>query len=719
MMGNYSLLDAINPVEITPFGQDILRDPRAASRMATDITGMSAYQPQQPGVLLDAEPAGNVTGQQGSSFFAAEPEDDSNFAIGILKTVVGAPFNILRGAKEGLEDAIGHPYAAQRDAQEQFVLAMSALRDPQKAAIGMPVDRSGINDRQTNPSTVATGTAGGTSAGMQPVRSWLPDLITGEQRKRRQREMAQIEANLKAQGIHLNMESLKAGIYKDVGAGTNSFASARNTDVQTGQLEKYGPLEWQGKINKLGAETYAARQGGNASGALASQRNQMTPGMVAEQNAKALDAALGVNRNEELFRNVTLPGGLAQNERNEDRYRTIDRPAGLEYNTQLYQGGAQKAAESQARVSASLGGIADDQARAAAIYDQMPYMARLRESQIGLTNERAGTEASRRGMYDARAAETRDMAPLRRDLLGAQAALANSNVARVDEQTRAIAKMTEASIDKVRAQIGTLADTSMLMQAKLRLAEIQGGVLLGKEERDAGLSEIKRALLETKMDLEKRAAETTDILTKTRIDVAKKEIEKIDSVISLNGAREIAVGQDSSMGSGGGLMGLAKTLTSGLMTGERVMSGKEHDLIKEALKLSTEDPEAAAALLRANGLVEGSDFALENNTVMGIPIGRKKFSIPSGSTIEGSLGRVREQGSGRAIARPNERLGNEASTAPQAAPGQTRGTDGETEEVFRDYGRNPKAIDAAYRAGLISESAARKAIEATGYQRAR
>lgn len=286
----------------------------------------------------------------------------------------------------------------------------------------------------------------------------------------------------------------------------------------------------------------------------------------------------------------------------------------------------------------------------------------------------------------------------------------------MDEQTRAIAKMTEASIDKVRAQIGSFADTSLLAQAKMRLMEIQGGVLMSREERDAGLGEIKQSLLETKMDLERRAAETNDVLTKTRIEVAKKEIEKIDSLISLNGARELAVGQESSLG-GGSLMGLAKTITSGQMTGQRVMSGKEHDLIKQALTLAKDNPEGAALLLRSNGFVEGVDFKVEGGDIWSL--GKKSFTVPPGSIIEGSLGRVREQGSGKSFSTRTTGVGNEAATRPQAAPGQTRSTDGEVEEVFKDYGRNPKAIDAAYRAGLISESAARKAIEATGYQRAR
>lgn len=729
MIGNYSLADQLAGVGLTPLGEDVLNDPRAMQRMGNDLAGMSAYQPQG-GVLLDAEPAGAVYGQEGSSFFSATPEDDTNVVLKAFQTIIGAPFNILRGAKEGLEEVIGHPYAAERDAQEQYIMAMSALRDPDKALIGMPVDRTGINDRQTNPSTVATGTAGGTSANMQPVRSWLPDLITGEKRKRRQRELAQIEANLKAQGIKLNLQSLQAGIYKDIGAGTNSFAGARKTGIEADQLEEFGPQEWRGKIAKLGAETYQARAGGDANAALASQRNQMTPGMVREQNAKADDAVNAVDRNQNYWLDVTYPSGLASLRYAEDNQRMAQEKSDAEVAK-----GRASAYESMAKGDAATLGVDDDLARAEAIRSQNPLRMDLLRSQTDLTRGKIGTEASRQNVYDARAADIRDSAPLRRDLLGAriedinqtgaarrdllgaQTTLANANVSRVDEQTRAIAKMTEASIDKVRAQIGSFADTSLLAQAKMRLMEIQGGVLMSREERDAGLGEIKQLLLETKMDLERRAAETNDALTKTRIEVARKEIEKIDSLISLNGARELAVGQESSLG-GGSLMGLAKTITSGQMTGQRVMSGKEHDLIKQALTLAKDNPEGAALLLRSNGFVEGVDFKLEEKSFGPFSM-QPKFTVPPGSIIEGSLGRVREQGSGKSFSTRTTGVGNEAATRPQAAPGQTRSTDGEVEEVFKDYGRNPKAIDAAYRAGLISESAARKAIEATGYQRAR
>ena len=729
MIGNYSLADQLAGVGLTPLGEDVLNDPRAMQRMGNDLAGMSAYQPQG-GVLLDAEPAGAVYGQQGSSFFSATPEDDTNIVVKTIGTVLGAPFNLLRGAKEGLEEVIGHPYAQQRQAMdEQYAMLASVLSDSDKTLVGMPVDRTGVNARQAYGDTVATGVAPGIAPVMAPRKTGITELLTGENRKQRALQMARLQAALKAQGIKLNIEQAQADIYSKMGAGTSAFANARKTGVETDQLETYGPQEWRGKIAKLGAETYQARAGGDANAALASQRNQMTPGMVREQNAKADDAVNAVDRNQNYWLDVTYPSGLASLRYAEDNQRMAQEKSDAEVAK-----GRASAYESMAKGDAATLGVDDDVARAEAIRAQNPLRMDLLRSQTDLTRGKIGTEASRQNVYDARAADIRDSAPLRRDLLGAriedinqtgaarrdllgaQTTLANANVSRVDEQTRAIAKMTEASIDKVRAQIGSFADTSLLAQAKMRLMEIQGGVLMSREERDAGLGEIKQSLLETKMDLERRAAETNDVLTKTRIEVARKEIEKIDSLISLNGARELAVGQESSLG-GSSLMGLAKTITSGQMTGQRVMSGKEHDLIKQALTLAAENPEGAALLLRSNGFTEGVDFNLEDGAFFGM--GKKKFTVPPGSIIEGSLGRVREQGSGKSFSTRTTGVGNEAATRPQAAPGQTRSTDGEVEEVFKDYGRNPKAIDAAYRAGLISESAARKAIEATGYQRAR
>ena len=220
MMGNYSLQDSLRGVGLTPLGEDIMRDPRAASRMATDLSGMSAYRAEQPGILLDAEPAGIATAQPGSTFLSATPEDDTNIVMKTIGTVLGAPFNLLRGAKEGLEDAIGHPYAMQRDAQdEQYAMLASVLSDSDKAAMGMPVDRTGVNARQTNTSTVATGNNYGISPTLTPRKTGIVELLTGESRKQRALQMAQLQAALKAQGINLNIEAVKSGIYKDNMAG--------------------------------------------------------------------------------------------------------------------------------------------------------------------------------------------------------------------------------------------------------------------------------------------------------------------------------------------------------------------------------------------------------------------------------------------------------------------------------------------------------------------
>lgn len=505
MMGNYSLLDAISPVEMTPLGQDILRDPRAASRMATDLSGMSAYQPQG-GVLLPAEPAGNVTGQHGSEFYSATPEDDTNTALDIFKTIVGAPFNILKGAKEGLEDAIGHPYAAQRDAQDQYILAMSALRDPQKAQLGMPVDRMAINDRQTNPSTVATGTVGGQSTGMSPVRSWLPDLITGEKRKRRQRELADIEANLKAQGINLNLQSLQAGIYKDVGAGTNSFASANKTDLETAQLARYGDADWRAKIDAQVANAEQSRAAAGASGALAGK------------------------------------------------------------------------------------------------YGAEAGLANARTGQVN-----ALTPAQ---VYSEYARGNRSQAAADRDW-----ALIDPQVAK--ERTAAIKNMAGASASAAK-EVAT--GRPSVLQAASAL----------------------------------NAANTSEEKSTT------------------------AAGLGINMKPKGGVAGF--------------FGGKEPDLAEYASRIAGSAPQKSAAD-RLQELIAAVDAM------------QRGVSDASAPPVQ---------------AQPdNATLGNEASTQASAAPGQVPMTSGEVEEVFREYGRSPKAIDAAYRAGLISESSARKALEVLGYQRMR
>ena len=697
MIGNYSLADQLVGVGLTPLGEDVLNDPRAMQRMGNDLAGMSAYQPQG-GVLLDAEPAGAVYGQEGSSFFSATPEDDTNVVLKAFQTIIGAPFNILRGAKEGLEEVIGHPYAAERDAQEQYIMAMSALRDPDKALIGMPVDRTGINDRQTNPSTVATGTAGGTSANMQPVRSWLPDLITGEKRKRRQREMARLQAELRAQGIKLNIEQAQADIYSKMGTGTSAFANARKTGVETDQLEEFGPQEWRGKIAKLGAETYQANAGGNANAALANQRNQMTPGMVAEQNAKALDAALGVNRNEEMFRSVTLPGGLEANDRNARQFWDITYPAGITANDQskqafsLVQGmredeRKQKATESDVRVKEGISKIEDRDLRTAAYMD-------LTDRQGNLYDAKTVTEGFQQEKLDA--------------------------------QTKTTVSLASAGIEKIVAQIAGMADTSRLLEARTRLEDIKGGVLLNRAEQDNAMNEVKRALLETRMELSQRAQSNNDLIAKFKIKAIDADIARIESIISLNGARENAVGVESSLGNEGG-SSFGKALLG--------QAGKESQANLNALLGSAAD-DVGTVYDRANrlemlGYAPGSDFGIIKGEK---PSWRNLWSdetpdrivFPKGSRLKGAAKGVQENAPAAKLTAPKEKTANPSPAFDDEKPaavqskvmqGQTsRAMTGRAADVLRKY-PTPEAVVAAQKAGKITFEEGASALDALGVAR--
>lgn len=498
MMGNYSLLDAINPVQITPLGQAAMDDPRAMQRMGHDLAGMSAYQGDS-GVLLPAEPEGSVYGQEGRSFLAATPEDDTNIVLKAIGTILGAPFNLLRGAKEGLEDALGHPYAQQRQAQdEQYAMLASTLSDSDKSLVGMPFDRTGINSRQASGDTVATGQNYGISPTLTPRKTGILEMLTGESRKQRALQMARLQAALKAQGIELDIESARAGIYKDLGAGTNSFASANKTDMETYQLGKYGEQDWRAKIDAQVANAEQSRAAAGAQGALAGKYGA--------------EAGLAGARTDQV--NAMTPAMT---------YR--------EY-------------------------AAGNRSQAAADKDWAllsPQVAKERTAAI-------------KNMATASAAAAREVATGRPSALQAASAL---NAANTDDEKRT-----------------TAAGLGVNMVPKPGMA----GSIFGKTEPD---------------------------------------------------------------------------------------------LAGYAAKLSESMPQKSGAERLQELIAQIDNFQLKD------------------------------------VSAPQTGVGGEASTQDAVVPGQMPSTDGETEEIFKEYGRSPKAIDAAYRAGLISESAARKALEAIGYQRAR
>ena len=283
-----------------------MRDPRAASRMATDLSGMSAYTAQEPGVLLDAEPAGIATAQPGSTFLSATPEDDTNIVMKTIGTVLGAPFNLLRGAKEGLEDAIGHPYAMQRDAQdEQYAMLASVLSDSDKAAMGMPVDRTGVNARQTNTSTVATGNNYGISPTLTPRKTGIVELLTGESRKQRALQMAKLQAALKAQGINLNIEAVKSGIYKDNMAGWKDEMQGFKTQNEAWEVPANNKA-WRATEAAKQAEHYAGAYENTMQGYQAKAKGDQTYTLTPGIDARNWGAAAASNA-QALRTNTLLP----------------------------------------------------------------------------------------------------------------------------------------------------------------------------------------------------------------------------------------------------------------------------------------------------------------------------------------------------------------------------------------------------------------------------
>jgi hypothetical protein len=682
---NYSLADQINGVGLTPLGEEVLRDPRAMQRMSNDLATMSAYG-EGPGLgfgeLFPEEPGG-ATGQFGATTYAATPEDDQNVVLSALQTVIGAPFNILRGGKELLEDAIGHPNSYRRMEEERFVDAMGVVGDTELGAVGMPVDRSGINARQAGGSEIGTGVGGGTTALMQPKRSWLPDLITGEQRKRRQRMMADLQAALKAQDIHLNVEALKSGIYKDVATGTNAMASANQTNLQTDYLRRYGDADWQAKIDAQRANAEQSRAGAFNQTQQGITHREMRPHQVSGAQAEALNK-------------------WSAGQRADDQYWNIQRGA-------LEDERAQKAAESDVRIKEAIAKIEDRDLRSAAYVDAM---------------NRAAADRARRTDADVALKGQQGL------LVTAQTGTERFRQEKLDAQTKAISDYAAANLDKIAAQIGTFSDSSKLLQARTRVEDIRAGALMNREDRDNAMAEVKRAVLETKMDLARQAQTTSDLIAKTKINFILKDIERLESVISLNYARESAVGLESSGGAGGGGGGaFGRALLS--------QAGKESNANLNALLGSASD-NVGTVYDRANrwellGFEPGRDFGIVRGDKPGWP--RSLWSqetpdrivFPKGSRLRGAAKGVQENAPAARImtekpaektAEANPAFDDEpAAVRPEVANGQTsRAMNGRTAEILRTY-PTAKAIVAAQKSGAITLEEGAKALDALGVAR--
>lgn len=685
-MNNYSLggfdpslVEQIyNYVQPSPFATSAMRDPSLVGQTSEMLTRLS-----YPNDKLAPPTYSDVSMPSG------QPEHD---ALDVIGAIFKAPFRLIGAAKNGLEEAIGHPNADKRAMQDDYLqmmerlaLTSGALTQQQKAMLfpqWYEQDRTAMASAQTGGDATAKGRD---TSGMPlptPRKPGVLEWIMGDAQKENARRLATIKAMEGAVAMNMEAEKLrtqKGTTYKEYATGYNQEQQGRK---ESNLADEVAPNARAWRTNEL-ASANEHNAGANEHNAKADATKEWTRTVLpSNASAAAAEASLGWGKADNQWRYGPLLSEAEIRAKNSEAWK--NNAQGYDYAEQGMTRGRVADAnvyESTAKGDAAILGTQDDQARARSIGDLDPIRKRLLESQIGV-NE----------------GQTRNL----------------------DARTSVVAALANAKIDQIQAQTQGLIGGQALTEAKMRLMEIQGGVMQTREQRDAAMSDVKRLLLQTRAEIAERAQTNADEMTVARLKQIDADIERLGSVVDLNNARAGDVGSGS--GPGGGGTGLSRFLLA--------QAGREnaHDT-KTLLTIMNDD--FGDVYRTANGLdmlgkVRGKDYVINEPGWIASKFGNKKPSIefPEGSSLRGVLDQYRNEAPARRF------LANEgpvAATDPAAIPGQGPGqVSGETLTLLMDHGYGKlspddvaKSIDRAYQDEQISEGQARSAFEFLGAQRKR
>lgn len=197
-MNNYSLggfdpslVEQIyNYVQPSPFATSAMRDPSLVGQTSEMLTRLS-----YPNDKLAPPTYSDVSMPSG------QPEHD---ALDVIGAIFKAPFRLIGAAKNGLEEAIGHPNADKRAMQDEFVrqrelaiLASNAVSQQEKQMLfpdAYAQDRQAIAAAQTGGDARATGRNTGDYPLPQPRKIGMSEWFFGDEQKMRNEQMARIKA---------------------------------------------------------------------------------------------------------------------------------------------------------------------------------------------------------------------------------------------------------------------------------------------------------------------------------------------------------------------------------------------------------------------------------------------------------------------------------------------------------------------------------------------
>lgn len=255
----------------------------------------------------------------------SQPEDGMS-ALRAIGGILTSPFRLIGAAKEGLEDAIGHPNAiarqqhdAQYDMTLKYLLASNSIPDDVKRllpGVMPPTDRSGYVGRQTSTDATATGRSYDDLPTPEPRRMGVLEWMTGEDRRQRARDEATVQAAMKLAGIDYRLQKDSAEVRRLRTAG--DFNDARTAGQWWKNEQGY---RYDDRDRILGQTESTARAGASNASAY---NSAMHGNQARDSNA----------REATYFDQVRLPGGLAGNDQR-GQYHDLRMQTGQERLNQL------------------------------------------------------------------------------------------------------------------------------------------------------------------------------------------------------------------------------------------------------------------------------------------------------------------------------------------------------------------------------------------------